>query len=157
MANININGDLQAQNVRIQQSIISTTNQLNISATNGVFINGSDILARLTLLENNKANLSDLIVGQNSNGYYALFPNGLLFCWGSVVASTAGTYDVPLPYFPISTDYSVGWSMNSSTDTSQSFRGMGAWNKQTTQFSTRRFSSNSKDWLLVGKWKQEEI
>lgn len=121
---------------------------LKIDAVNGLSINGNNVLSIL----NEKLNKSEVVFGENNNGKYALLPKGILLCWGTVEEASSGTIDVPLPYYPTRTDYAVGWSINSSLDTKQSFRGMGAWEKNTTYFKTRRFSTASKDWLLIGNY-----
>lgn len=119
-----------------------------IDSINGITVNGNNILSMLS----EKLNNSEVVFGENQYGKYALLPKGILLCWGSIESGSSGTIDVPLPYYPTRTDYAVGWSVNSSLDTLQSFRGMGAWEKTTTSFKTRRFNTAGKDWLLIGNY-----
>ncbi len=172
MANINCTGELRIQKngkeivakVDDTQSVpciefkLNNGNTIKLSAGDGGFmidaidglsVNGNNILSIL----NEKLNSSEIFYDEvTSRGHYLLLPDHVLLCWGSVPKGSSGTVEVDLPYYPIETNYSIGWSIDSSLDTSQTFRGMGAWDKQTKSFKTRRFSTAGKDWLLIGKY-----
>lgn len=137
MANIKCNERITSKDILVEESLM---------------VGNKNIVNCLDSLQNNKTNYEDFVLGQNNNGKYALAPNGLLICWGVTESKSAATYEIPLPYFPVDANYSVTWGMNTSSDTKQSFRGMGTWDKTTTSFKTRCYTA-TKDWVLLGKWR----
>ena len=147
MSNINCSGQITTKNLQVEES-----------AT----INGTNLMQKIANIESTISSLSQNITNldneyvSESNVEYIKFSNGVLLCWGEVPNDGAANKIVNFPQPTIDENYIVVWGMQSQLETSQTFRGMGAWNKTTSSFTTRQFNSAAKDWLLIGRWKEEE-